>query len=157
MRAGDSSIGYPRPASLTSEQADQMQYDAMLGPSPGGGQTGQALSPMTQCAHGGWTEQVQRAFREYKPWGLSGHVSRIWNTRNAGGTANIPATTCSNTCEGKGSTLKGRGRKGNGGRNAQHQGVFDRGPDVTNDLRFPGDLHEVEGQSSRQFPYRTNL
>jgi hypothetical protein len=34
-------------APLTNEQADQIQYDAMMGPSPGGGQMGQAQMPMT--------------------------------------------------------------------------------------------------------------
>jgi hypothetical protein len=105
---GGSSSAYPRPAILTSEQAGQIQYDAMLGPSPEGSRVGQV--------------------QEHKPWNLSGHVSRMWNT-----------------WKGKGSTLKGLGQKGSGGRNAQNQGVLDQGPDVMNDLRFLEDLDVVEG------------
>jgi hypothetical protein len=122
------SSAYPRPAPLTSEQADQMQHDAMLGPSPGGGQMGQAQMPMTRTAnvheleyYSGWTSQAINLLQEYQPWNIGAGVNDILKV------------------------LKGKGQKGSGGRNEQHQGVFDQGQDVLNDLRFPEDLDVVEG------------
>jgi hypothetical protein len=98
---GDSSSAYPRPALLTSEQADQMQYDAMLGPGPAGGQIGQAQMPMTQNTNGheleydsSRTGQVLNVLQEYLPRYLGARVNEMWDV------------------------LKGKGQKGGGGRDA---------------------------------------
>jgi hypothetical protein len=94
---GGSSNDPRRQALLTNEQADQVQYDAMMGPSPGGGQVGQDQMPMTQTTtihdHSGWTGQMLNVLQEHQPWDLSGRAAKMWNM------------------------LKGQGQKGGGGRN----------------------------------------
>jgi hypothetical protein len=113
---GGSSSDYLQPAPITHEQADQIQYDAMSGPSPEGDRVGQTQAPITQAAlihdPSGRAGQLLDVFREHKPWGPSGRAVRMWGV------------------------LRGRDQRGHSGRAAQLQEVIDQGPGPLYDPRL---------------------